>query len=258
MRPPRVKDLQEVGLHRRVLHLLGRSIAGGAHGSGSVLRIEELEVRFRVSRTVIREAARVLESMQLVELRRGVGITVRPMADWNIYDPLVIRWRLASRRRAAQLRSLTELRVAIEPVAASLAADRATPQQCGDLTAAVIGLVATGRSGDLEDFLQHDIAFHSIVLVASGNEMFARLAHVVAEILTGRTVHGLMPAYPAPRAITLHATVAEAIRSRDARRAEEAMRGIVVGAMTEMEPQLGSVPPASAGRAARRARGSTA
>lgn len=225
----------DVGLHRKVLDALGRSIAGGSHPPGAVLRIEELEARFGVSRTVIREAARVLESMHLVQIRRGVGITVRAMQDWSIYDPFVIRWRLASKQRAAQLRSLTELRAAIEPAAASLAADRATPAQCGELTAATIGLVATGRAGDLGAFLAHDIAFHRTVLSASGNEMFARLGDVVAEMLTGRTVLGLMPAHPTASAITLHTRVAEGIRSRDGRKAETAMRGIVEGVMNEMD-----------------------
>lgn len=243
------RGLPAVGLHRRVLDALGRSIAGGTYRQGAVLRIDELERRFEVSRTVIREAARVLESMHLVQLRRGVGITVRPMSDWSIYDPFVIRWRLASKGREAQLRSLTELRDAAEPAAAALAAARATPEQCGALTAAVIGLVATGRAGDLNAFLEHDIAFHRTVLAASGNEMFARLGDVVAEMLIGRTVHGLMPAHPLPRAVTLHVRVAEAIRSRDAHAAEVAMRGIVEGVLTEMAAEGAGARPARRGAA---------
>lgn len=235
MKEARSRAIPPLGLHRRVLDALGRSIAGGGSPPGAVLRIEELETRFGVSRTVIREAARVLESMHLVQLRRGVGITVRQMSDWSIYDPFVIRWRLDSRRRPAQLRSLTELRAAVEPAAAALAAARATPEQAGALTASVIGLVATGRAGDLNAFLEHDIAFHRTVLAASGNEMFARLGDVVAEMLIGRTVHGLMPAHPQPRAVTLHTRVAEAIRARDAGGAEAAMRAIVEGARAEME-----------------------
>ncbi|GDY33108.1 FadR/GntR family transcriptional regulator [Gandjariella thermophila] len=226
------------GLYGRVLATLGPEIASGEHASGTVLRIEALEERFGVSRTVIREAVRVLESMRLVVSRRRVGVTVRPKTEWNLYDPLVIRWRLAGPDRPNQLRSLTELRLAVEPVAAAFAAQRATPDQCGELTGLAIQLAATARARDLEAFLGHDIAFHRLVLEASGNEMYARLADVVAEVLAGRTHHHLMPAEPAPTAVRLHAQVAEAVQCGDARRAEECMREIVTGAGAEMRALL--------------------
>lgn len=116
------------GLHARVLESLGPAITAGDYPPGTVLRTDELEQRFDVSRTVIREAIRVLESMQLVASRRRVGVTVRPTEEWNVYDPRVIGWRLAGRDRPRQLRSLTVLRSAIEPVAAGLAAQHATPR----------------------------------------------------------------------------------------------------------------------------------
>ncbi len=59
-----------------------------------MLRTDELAQRFEVSRSVMREAVRVLESMHLVESRRRVGVTVLPECEWNVYDPQVIRWRL--------------------------------------------------------------------------------------------------------------------------------------------------------------------
>ena len=104
-----------------------------------VLRTDELAQRFDVSRTVVREAVRVLESMHLVESRRRVGVTVRPAEEWNVFDPQVIRWRLAGADRPRQLRSLTVLRSAIEPVAAALAAEHATPEQCAELTEHALG-----------------------------------------------------------------------------------------------------------------------
>lgn len=228
------------GLHGQVLAELGPAIASGGYPTGSVLRIEELEQHFGVSRTVIREAVRVLESMRLVSSRRRVGVTVRPKPEWNLYDPLVIRWRLAGPDRADQLRSLTELRSAVEPVAARGAATHATAEHCGALTGLVIQLATTAKARDLEAFLHHDIAFHRVVLDASGNEMFARLGDVVAEVLTGRTHHHLMPAQPAPEAIRLHAEVAEAIQCGEPDRAETAMRGIVIGARHEMDAALHS------------------
>ncbi|ATZ22750.1 FadR/GntR family transcriptional regulator [Streptomyces lavendulae] len=223
------------GLHTQVLDTLGLAITAGEYPPGSVLRTDEIATRFDASRTVVREVVRVLESMQLVESRRRVGVTVRPAEEWNVYDPRVIRWRLAGSDRPRQLRSLTVLRSAVEPVAAGLAALRATPEQCARLTEAALGMVRTSRGHQLEGYLHHDVAFHRIVLNASGNEMFARLGDVVAEVLTGRTEHSVMFPDPDPAAVTLHVRVAEAVREGDAAAAEALTRQIALGALEELD-----------------------
>ncbi|GGZ41372.1 transcriptional regulator [Streptomyces inusitatus] len=222
-------------LHTLVLDTLGLAITAGEYPRGSVLRTDEIAQRFDVSRSVVREVIRVMESMRLVESRRRVGVTVRAIEEWNVYDPRVIRWRLAGADRPRQLRSLTVLRSAVEPVAAGLAARNATPEQCAELTECALGMVATSRGHRLEEYLRHDIAFHRVVLNASGNEMFARLGDVVAEILTGRTHHQVMFDDPDPAAVTLHVQVAEAVREGDAARAEAITREIAVGALAELD-----------------------
>ncbi|GAT82134.1 GntR family transcriptional regulator [Streptomyces sp. F-3] len=223
------------GLHGHVLDILGPAITAGEYPPGSVLRTDELAQRFEVSRSVMREAVRVLESMRLVASRRRVGVTVLPQSEWNVYDPQVIRWRLAGADRPRQLRSLTVLRSAVEPVAAGLAAQHATPEQCAELTECALGMVANSRGHRLEEYLVHDIAFHRVILTASGNEMFARLGDVVAEVLSGRTRHDVMFDDPDPAAVTLHVQVAEAVRAGDADRAEHLTREITVGALHELD-----------------------
>ena len=229
-------DIQ--GLPGRLLAELGPAIASGEIPEGKVLRGEELEARFGVSRTVVREAIRILESMRMVESRRRVGITVQPRSDWDVFDPLVIRWRLAGADRPAQLRSLGSLRVAVEPAAAALAATHATADQCRALSALAVELTVTARAADLETFLRHDIAFHATVLQASGNEMFAHLGDTIGAVLTGRTEYHLMPHQPESYAIRLHREVAEAICAGDPVHAEQAMRTIVTGALEELDKQL--------------------
>lgn len=216
-----------------MLDTLGLAITAGEYLPGSVLRTDEIAARFDASRTVVREVVRVLESMHLVESRRRVGVTVRPTDDWNVYDPRVIRWRLAGPDRPRQLRSLTVLRSAIEPVAAGLAAKLATPEQCAELTEAALGMVRTSRGHQPDGYLRYDIAFHRAVLNASGNEMFARLGDVVAEVLTSRTAHAVMFPDPDPAAVTLHVQVAEAVREGDAARAEALTRRIAAGPPAE-------------------------
>jgi len=214
-------------LHGSLLAALGTAIVSGQYPPGRVLTLDGVSAEHEMSRSVAREVIRVLESMGLVESRRRVGITVQPAEKWNVFDPEVIRWRLDVGDRAAQLASLSELRVGFEPAAAALAARRATPHQCRIMAAAVSDMVVHGRSGDPDAYLLADKMFHQALLEASGNEMFRALNGVVAELLTGRTHHGMMPERPNLAAIALHDEVARAIRMGEEKSAEQAMRAII-------------------------------
>jgi DNA-binding FadR family transcriptional regulator len=220
--------------HESVLAALGTAVVSGSLPPGSVLTLEGMCAEYAVSRSVAREAVRVLESMGLLSSRRRVGVTVLPRTSWNVFDPRVIGWRLSSSDRVDQLLSLSELRRGVEPVAAALAAGRATREQSRTLAEAVLDMEAHGRAGELEAYLRADQAFHRTVLEASGNEMLAALSGLVDEVLSGRTHHGMMPARPNPDAIALHDAVARAVRTGDAAEAERAMRSIIDEASAAM------------------------
>jgi len=226
------------GLHASVLDALGARIVAGDLAVGQVLTMDAVDHEYAVSRSVSREAIRVLESMGMVASRRRVGVTVQPRQSWHVFDPRLIRWRLDGADRSEQLLSLSELRMGFEPVAAALAAERATPVQCGVLAGAVSDMVVHGTSGDLEAYLAADTVFHRTLLEASGNEMLRALGGVVAEVLAGRTHHHLMPSTPNPEAIGLHEAVARAVRMGDAVAARDAMRLIIDEAADAMREQL--------------------
>lgn len=222
-------------LHNRVLAVLGPAIAAGEYTTGHAFTLQGLERDFGVSRTVAREAVRVLESMRLVVSRPRTGIRVRPRRDWSVFDPQLIRWRLAGTGRMEQLRSLNELRAAVEPGAAALAAERGDAEERAQLVAVADEMVRSGRAGDLETFLELDITFHRRILELSGNEMLVGLAQVVAEVLVGRTSYQLMPEVPRQEALRLHTAVAQAVRDGLPDVAEAAMRSIVSEVATALE-----------------------
>lgn len=221
-------------LRNLVLDTLGREICSGVIGPQTTFTTESIEDRFQVSRSVVREALRALEALGLITPKRRVGVRVLPLIQWNVYDLQVIRWRLASPSRVAQLRSLTELRGAIEPAAARMAAMRAPLNQASDLVGLAGRLWAAGKAGDSTAFLDLDKEFHSLILTMSGNEMFAQLHHLVAEVLTGRTQYNLMPQFPASEALQMHVDIATAIQTGNADRAAASMVAIMDRTLTEM------------------------
>ncbi|QFG26228.1 FadR/GntR family transcriptional regulator [Actinomadura sp. WMMB 499] len=221
-------------LHEEVLAKLGPLIVSGALAPGAKVNLEWVQQEFGVSRTVAREAVQVLASKRLVASRRRTGVTVLPADEWDSYDRAVIRWRLDGPERGAHLRQLSQLRTAIEPPAAALAALAADDRQRRRIVELGAAMEETGAAGDLTAFLEHDIAFHRLLLEASGNVMFVGLAHVVEEVLRGRTFHRLMPTRPKAEARRLHLVVAEAVAGRESEVARAAMTAICVEVVNEM------------------------
>lgn len=179
------------GRYARVLEELGEAICSGDLAPGEAITLDRLEVQAQASRTVIREAVRSLATMGLVEARQRVGVRVLPEARWNLFDARVIRWRLAGENREQQVQMLREIRLAIEPEAARLAArrcDRSLARELGHAARDLADLSQAGL-GNAEDFAAADGAFHRLVLQGSGNAMFIQLADVVAAALHDRAAH---------------------------------------------------------------------
>jgi DNA-binding FadR family transcriptional regulator len=214
-------------LHHSVLDELGAQIVRGDLAPGTTFSADERAERRGVSRSVMREAVRVLESLGMLSSRRRAGTRVQPPELWNALDPRVIRWGLDGPDRQRQLHQLSELRLGVEPLAARLAAEHASAEQRQLLLDAVAGMASEARSADQDAYLAFDTLFHATLLAASGNRLLAQLAELVGEVLSGRTRHALMPREAAAEAVLLHRTVAQGVADGDAAAAEAAMRAIV-------------------------------
>jgi len=239
-------------LHSDLLNQLGLEIAAGVHPAGAGLTLARLEQRFGVSRTVVREAVRVLESLGLVVSKRRVGVVVQDVSSWSVLDPRVISWRLAGPGRDAQLRSLTQLRHAVEPTAARLAAQVRGAGQGAELVRLAGRLRELGEQGlgDTDEYLQADVDFHTLLIRVSGNEMFLGLQRTIAEVLIGRTRLGLTPPWPAPHSLDDHEAVARAVVDGQEAAAEAASRAVVAEVWLELRDpaRRGGAPPGDQAR----------
>jgi DNA-binding FadR family transcriptional regulator len=221
----------ERGSHGRVVQILGEEIISGVHRPDETIETEALEQRFGVSRTVIREAFKVLAGKGLVDSRQRRGTFVRPERDWNKLDPDVLRWRFESADSAADLfDELHEIREMIEPPSARLAAERRAATDVEAAAEALGRMSRTIQVGDVEGFVEADVAFHAALLEASHNDLVGSLSVIIELGLRSRDalVHKSLP--PPRREITLHRRVLDAVIAREPHEAEEAMRALLTNA----------------------------
>src|ERR687885_155517 len=157
----KIRTYPRRGLHGAVVHEIGVRIVRGELEPGDTLPENGLLDEPGVSRTVLREAIKVLAAKRLVESRPKTGTRVRPRRDWNLLDPDVLAWQIEAGPDADFLGQALELRRMIEPAAARLAAERATDGQIAALRRAYKGMAAAGDA--LDAFMEPDLRFHTVL-----------------------------------------------------------------------------------------------
>lgn len=210
-------------LHEHVVESLVRGIVTGELEPGSVLPPEpEMSARFGVSRSVVREALRVLDGKGLIEVRHGSGTRVTDPDRWDLLDPAILSVLRGRGPSAAVLRDLLEARKIVECEVAALAAERAEP---ADLDALEGALQTMRASLDTpERYVDGDSAFHLALLHAARNRVLERMTQPMHELLSFS--QALTDTIPGVLTIALndHEAIAEAVRRRDPQCARDAMR----------------------------------
>jgi GntR family galactonate operon transcriptional repressor len=214
------------GLHGEVVHTIGTQIVTGTLEPGDPLPPEdELIADLSVSRTVVREAVRVLAAKGLVEAKPKTGTRVRPRKDWNILDPDVLSWRSEAAHDQRLYEETTEIRLAIEPLAARIAATRATPEEIAGIAEAYAGMEA--GVDDQPAYLEADLQFHSRILSSCDNELLEHLGRVLRAVLRATFTLTTTPSGSRRRALPLHRAILEGIQARDEDAAEIAARTLI-------------------------------
>jgi DNA-binding FadR family transcriptional regulator len=171
-------------LAKAVTEELVRRVVRGDYPPGSALPAEHaLCATFSVSRTVIREAVKVLQEKGLVQIRQGSGTAVLPSTSWNLLDELVLAATIDDDATLGILDDLVVTRRLLEADMANVAA-RVAPadavERMRELVDQMDGLVE-----DPESYHEHDRAFHDTVMRASGN----RIARAVVRSLEGQVIN---------------------------------------------------------------------
>jgi DNA-binding FadR family transcriptional regulator len=214
--------------HDQVAAALGTEILTGLHPPGSNLPGEtELMERFAISRTVLREVMKTLAAKGFVVPKTRIGTRVRDPIHWSFFDADVLAWRVRIGLDDDFMRSLTEVRRALEPAAAAIAARRRSDADILMLRAHVRQMGRTGHTR--QSFAESDLDFHLAVGVASGNPLMRCAASVIEAALVASFVHSspIDDGDDHERTVNAHAAVVDAIESRDEQAAAQAMLHVI-------------------------------
>jgi len=217
-------------LTRRIVHDLGRAIVTEQFTAETGFPFEaQLCEQYGASRPVVREAVKMLTAKGLLRPRQRAGTIVQPEDSWNLLDPDVLKWLLDREFSIDLLIEFTEMRMAIEPRAAGLAANSATGPQRAAIIQAINRMFAAERGED--DPLEADIAFHRSVIKASNNR-FMRQFTDLSEATLRFSIRRTNAYAGVSRASAIdHRRVANAIVEGNPLEASTLMRDLIAGAL---------------------------
>ncbi len=222
-----------------MLDALGRAIVTGRYDERDFPTEAELAKQHGVSRSVTREAVKMLTAKGLLSARPRQGTIVQPTASWNLFDTDVLRWLLERKFSVSLLRHFNQLRVSIEPEAAALAAVLADNADRRSIDAGLARMVEAERGQD--HTLDADIAFHVAILRASKNPFYAQFQDVVATALR-TSIRFTNRVKGRTASVSDHTAVRDAIARRDPAGARTAMKGII-GDVLELIEQAEDIRP---------------
>lgn len=170
--------------HAHVVDGLGKAIVSGEFPVGKVLPGDvELAQRFSVSRTVLRESMKTLTAKGLVVPRARIGTKVTERKLWNMFDGDVLTWHFESGVDEEFLLHLYDMRLAFEPFAAGLAAERATADDIAQLQRLAKEMGNPLHNNESLAFA--DLRFHLVIALVSGNPFMRSVGSLIEAALVG-------------------------------------------------------------------------
>ncbi|MDF1777830.1 MAG: FadR/GntR family transcriptional regulator [Rhizobiaceae bacterium] len=227
MRKPIRRDIQR-NSHALVVHELGQKIVAGTYSVGTLLPGDgELAEKFQVSRTVLREAMKTLSAKGLIAPRAGIGTRVTEESSWNLFDADVLTWYFQRGITEEFMNHLTEMRQAIEPAAARLAAKNATRKDILELYSLVEDMNEATTAHELAVM---DLEFHLKLLSASKNPFMNSVGSLIEAALVGvfRLSSPPKAGDRMTEVVSSHKHIVDMIDARDEVAAAAAMSHVIV------------------------------
>ena len=198
-------------------------IVSGDLPPGTMLPSEtEIGNQFDVSRLTVREALKQLAAINVLTAVRGKGTYVNEVSEWTSIDA-VVRAAAANGHAHEVSIQMLEMRRINEVGAAELAGSRCTDDDVDALRGHLERMRTTHDAGDLDGFVEADLAFHDVILAASGNLLVPAVYDPVRRLLAQtRRETSAVPEIQS-NAIVMHERIVEAMSNSDPEQTRSAM-----------------------------------
>jgi len=212
------KPIKTTRIYEKIVDEIKDLIDQGTLKWGDQLPTErELSETFKVSRTCVREAFRVLESQGFLESRPGDGTYVSNNAIDTLVQPLA---SFILKEKDYQI-ELFEMRQLLESQLAYLAAERATPENMAKMEKILRSQeeqIANGETG-----LDSDSEFHHALAEAANNRILLHIINTTKEFLAESRESYLLGEERAKKSLPHHKKIFSAIQKGDGELAAQAM-----------------------------------
>jgi DNA-binding FadR family transcriptional regulator len=212
-------------MHDQIVDEIGRRIVKGDYGA-TLPTEPQLAANLGVSRNALREAVKVLVAKGMVEVRPKTGMRILSEAHWNLLDRDVLAWHAHSERRLVRAFELVEFRLIVEPMAAYLAAKRASAEEIDTIEASCTALEACiGKPLLIPEM---DFVFHHSIHKASQNAILSQMASLTSSLMQIQVLMTTQKPGSFEAGLPLHREVTEAIKARNPDAAESAARRLAL------------------------------
>jgi GntR family transcriptional repressor for pyruvate dehydrogenase complex len=193
-------------------------LRAGVLRQGSRLPPErELAAQFKVARSSLRQALKVLEMMGVITQKVGDGSYLNTDTSAVLSVPMEFLFLLDD----TSVLELAELRLIMEPEFARLAAQRATVQDIELLRQSIHDLESS--SNDQWKLVSSDLLFHRAIFQASQNGLAARLFQTIHRAMT-KMMLMTSQLVELEHTLAFHKPIMQAIEWRDGERAAHLMK----------------------------------
>lgn len=227
-----LEPITRIRTHEEVVERIQGEILGGRLRTGDRLPGErQLSEMLGVSRATVREALRVLETLQIVRVPARSGPDGGATVQGQPGDVLARLLKLQLALELYSIRELVETRVAVESASVALAADRASSVQVEKLRSVLDAMNAS--VADMRRFNELDTDFHVGLANASGNALICQLMYAIRDAIQQEMLESFerVRDWPgtADRLLSEHRDVLDAVAAGEAQRARAAIVAHIEG-----------------------------
>jgi len=231
----------------QIVYEIGRKIAGGEILPGETLpKVEVISEQYGVSRTVVREALKGLAVRNMIRSNQKSGTVVLQKSNWQLWDLDVITWLSEVEVKDGEfLIQLTEIRLALEPLAAALATQRATEQDLSKIKETFLTLEK--NVGNKKEWAKADFYFHQSIYDASHNDLLISMLQLLRKglIISREKTMSALSLFPEPQfeepnleVLQRHKALHDALVARDTDEAQVRAIEIMVRAKQLLEKMV--------------------